>query len=197
MGNLKAVLLWGVFSAAVPAQTFNTGTFLGAVTDTSGAAISGVAILVQRIDQPFQREAMTDELGKFQIPQLPSGSYRIEFSKSGFQKVVRRDVDLNAGQSLRIDTSLTVGTVSESVEVDSKVAQVDTATANVGSTIFGTQVQELALNTRSFTQLMTLQPGVNSAQAQQPGFGSNTSVPFSFNGGQTSSNNWTLDGGRN
>jgi len=110
---------------------------------------------------------------------------------------VRPDVDLNAGQSLRIDTSLTVGTVAESVEVDSKVAQVDTATANVGSTIFGTQVQELALNTRSFTQLMTLQPGVNSAQAQQPGFGSNTSVPFSFNGGQTSSNNWTLDGGRN
>ena len=83
------------------------------------------------------------------------------------------------------------------MEVDAKVAQVDTATANVGSTIFGTQVQELALNTRSFTQLMTLQPGVNSSQAQQPGFGSNTSVPFSFNGGQTSSNNWTLDGGRN
>ncbi len=197
MGNLKAVLLLGVFSAALPAQTFNTGTFLGTVTDTSGAAISGVAIVVQRIDQPFQREAVTDDLGNFQIPQLPSGSYRIEFSKTGFQKVVRRDVDLNAGQSLRIDTSLSVGAVSESVEVDSKVAQVDTATANVGSTIFGTQVQELALNTRSFTQLMTLQPGVNSAQAQQPGFGSNTSVPFSFNGGQTSSNNWTLDGGRN
>jgi len=74
---------------------------------------------------------------------------------------------------------------------------VDTATANVGSTIFGSQVQEIALNTRSFTQLMTLQPGVSSQQAQQPGFGSNTSVPFSFNGGQTSANNWTLDGGRN
>src|SRR5260370_27452068 len=44
---------------------------------------------------------------------------------------------------------------------------------------------------------MTVQPGVTSSQAQQPGFGSITSVPFSFNGGQTSANNWTLDGGRN
>lgn len=187
----------GILCLVLPAQNFNTGTFLGTVTDASDAAVAGVTVRILRTDQPLQREVVTGADGTFLAPQLPAGVYRVEFDKDGFQRLIRSDISLSAGQSLRIDGSLKVGTVAESVEVAEKVAQVDTATANVGNTIFGTQVQELALNTRSFTQLMTLQPGVNSSQAQQPGFGSNTAVPFSFNGGQTSSNNWTLDGGRN
>ncbi len=197
MGFSRFVLAAGILSLSISAQTFNTGTFLGAVTDSSGASVAGAAVRIYRTDQPLQREVVTDDNGNFLAPQLPTGVYRLEFDKSGFQKIIRPDISLSAGQSLRVDAVLNAGSVTESVEISSKVAQVDTATANVGSTIFGTQVQELALNTRSFTQLMTLQPGVNSSQAQQPGFGSNTSVPFSFNGGQTSSNNWTLDGGRN
>lgn len=197
MGFSRFVLTAGILSLSISAQTFNTGTFLGAVTDSSGASVAGAAVRIYRTDQPLQREVVTDDNGNFLAPQLPTGVYRLEFDKSGFQKIIRPDISLSAGQSLRVDAVLNAGSVTESVEISSKVAQVDTATANVGSTIFGTQVQELALNTRSFTQLMTLQPGVNSSQAQQPGFGSNTSVPFSFNGGQTSSNNWTLDGGRN
>lgn len=197
MGTLRFVFAYGVFAAFALAQTFNNGTFLGTVTDSSGAAVAGVNVHIVRTDQPLERDVITDEHGNFLAPQIPFGAYRLEFNKTGFQKVIHGDINLSAGQSLRIDAVMTVGSVSETVNVDSKVAQVDTATANVGSTIFGTQVQELALNTRSFTQLMTLQPGVNSTQAQQPGFGSNTSVPFSFNGSQTSSNNWTLDGGRN
>ena len=197
MGSAKLALLTGGLCIAVSAQNFNTGTFLGTVTDASQATVSGVTVRISRTDQPLQREVVTGEDGTFLAPQLPAGIYRVEFDKTGFQRLVRPDISLSAGQSLRVDGTLKVGAVSETVEVDAKVAQVDTATANVGNTIYGTQVQELALNTRSFTQLMTLQPGVNSSQAQQPGFGSNTSVPFSFNGGQTSSNNWTLDGGRN
>ena len=139
---------------------------------------------------------MTDGDGGYRIELEPAGHYRFEFEKAGFQKVARADLELNSGQSLRVDATLPVGSISDTVQVTTAAVQVDTATANVGTTISGTQVQELALNTRSFTQLMTLQPGVNSTQAQQPGFASNTSVPFSFNGGQTSANNWTLDGGR-
>ena len=179
------------------AQIQNTGTFSGTVRDASGASVADAAVRVVRDSPVFQREVKTDEEGNYQVVQVPAGDYRIEFEKTGFQKTSRTGVSLSAGQSLRVDSVLQVGSVNETVQVDEKVAQVDTLTANVGSTVFGSQVQELALNTRSFTQLMTLQPGVSSTQAQQPGFGSNTGVPFSFSGGQTSSNNWTLDGGRN
>lgn len=181
----------------LPAQTMNTGTLLGTVKDPSGAAIANATVRVLRANPPFERQVSTDADGNYLFPLMPVGAYQVTFENTGFQKTVRNNVELSASQSLRIDATLTLGSVSEQVEVSSQVSQVDTATANVGSTIFGSQVQEIALNTRSFTQLMTLQPGVSSQQAQQPGFGSNTSVPFSFNGGQTSANNWTLDGGRN
>lgn len=182
---------------ALAAQTMNTGTFLGTVKDPTGASIPEATVKIQRADPPFERQVTTDGTGNYIAPQVPVGAYQITFEKTGFQKVVRSNVELSASQSLRVDGVLSLGSVNETVQVSERVAQVDTATANVGSTIFGSQVQELALNTRSFTQLMTLQPGVASLQAQQPGFGSNTSVPFSFNGGQSSANNWTLDGGRN
>ena len=65
----------------------------------------------------------------------------------------------------------------------------------MGSTVYGSQVAELALATRSFSTLVILQPGVLSNEVQQPGLGS--SLSFSFSGGQQSSNNWLLDGGRN
>jgi outer membrane receptor protein involved in Fe transport len=184
-------------SGFLPAQTMNTGTLLGTVRDPSGAAVPGTIVTIERADPPFSRRVTTDESGNYLAPQVPLGTYQLSFEKSGFRTVVQKDIALSAGQSVRIDSTLALGTVAETVDVNAQVVQVDTATGNVGSTIFGSQVQEIALNTRSFTQLMTLQPGVSSMQAQQPGFGSNTSVPFSFNGGQTSANNWTLDGGRN
>jgi outer membrane receptor protein involved in Fe transport len=190
-------LVFILLGGSLNAQNFNNGTFLGTVVDPSGAAVPDVAVRVIRENPPLKREALTNGVGNYQVAQVPPGAYRLEFEKTGFQKVTRDAVALSAAQSARIDAQLVVGSVTETIKVETRAAQVDTSTANVGSTIFGSQVQELALNTRSFSQLMTLQPGVSSLQAQQPGFGSNTGVPFSFNGGNTSSNNWTLDGGRN
>ncbi len=179
------------------AQSISTGTFLGNVRDQTGASVPDARIRITSESTGFTRETVSGAEGAYRLLQIPVGTYRIEFEKPGFQKTVQSAVSISAGQSLRVDGELKVGAVSETVHVESSVAQVDTASASVNSTIYGSQVQELALNTRSFTQLITLQPGVASNQAQQPGFGSNTSVPFSFNGGQQSSNNWLLDGGRN
>jgi len=194
---MKTALFVLIAAFALFAQNFNNGTFLGTITDPSGGAVPDAVVRVSRDNPPFRREVRTDGAGNYLVAQVPPGVYRIEVEKTGFQKISREAVELNAAQSSRVDAQLVVGSVSETVRVETRAAQVDTASANIGSTVFGSQVQELALNTRSFSQLMTLQPGVSSLQAQQPGFGSNTSVPFSFNGGNTSSNNWTLDGGRN
>ncbi|MBL8211117.1 MAG: TonB-dependent receptor [Bryobacterales bacterium] len=194
---MKSLLGLLLLAGALSAQTFNNGTFLGSVTDPSGGAVPDATVRVIRDNPPFRREVRTDASGNYQVPQVPPGTYRLEFEKTGFQRMTQENAEMNAAAQVRVDSQLTVGLVSETIRVETRAAQVDAATANVGSTIFGSQVQELALNTRSFTQLMTLQPGVSSSQAQQPGFGSNTSVPFSFNGGGTSANNWTLDGGRN
>ena len=178
-------------------QALNFGSISGIIRDPSGAAIAQARVRIVRIETDAARTTETGADGFYQFPDIASGTYRLEIEKEGFRKDIREKIALSAGRSLRIDANLTLGSIAESVQVESQVPQVDTSTANVGSTVYGTQVRELALNTRSFTQLMTLQPGVASSQAQQPGFGSNTSVPFSFNGAQQSSNNWLVDGGRN
>lgn len=193
----ETLLILLLAASGLYSQSIGNGTFLGTVTDPSGAGVAGAIVRVTSTGTALQREAATDEQGNFQLLLVPPGTYQMEVEKTGFQRAARQHLELNAGQSLRVDTVLQIGSVSETVQVEAKVAQVDTATANVGATVYGSQVQQLALTTRSFTQLVTLQPGVSSNQAQQPGFGSNTSVPFSFNGGQQSSNNWLLDGGRN
>lgn len=191
------ILLFLSVSGSIFGQALNFGNISGTVKDPSGAGVPQSKVHLIRTETNTAREFTTDAQGNYRVLDVAPGTYRIEFEHEGFSREVRDAVTVNAGQSLRIDANLKIGTVSDTVKVEETVAQVDTNTANVGSTVYGTQVRELALNTRSFTQLMTLQPGVASSQAQQPGFGSNTSVPFSFNGAGQSSNNWLVDGSRN
>ncbi len=195
--KLLPILFLAVATAGLFGQALNFGTFLGTVKDPSGASVPGAKIRLTRLETGATKETTTNAEGDYRLLEVAPGTYRFDIEHAGFRKEVRDQIALSAGQSLRVDGDLTLGSMSDAVVVDAKVAEVDTTTANVGSTVYGSQVRELALNTRSFTQLMTLQPGVASSQAQQPGFGSNTSVPFSFNGAQQSSNNWLVDGGRN
>lgn len=198
--QLSNSLLLALVLLSVPiayGQALNSGTMTGTVKDPSGTGVPDTKIRLIQVDTNVSRALKTDPVGGYIFLDVPLGTYTLEFEHQGFRKVVRAGIALSAGQSLRVDIDLTLGAVAESIEVQSLVSEVDTSTANVGSTVAGSQVQELALNTRSFTQLITLQPGVASTQAQQPGFGSNTTVPFSFGGAGTGSNNWLVDGSRN
>jgi hypothetical protein len=179
----------------VQAQVFANGAFLGRVQDPTGAAVPNASVRIFREGTQLQRQTTTDAEGNYQLLDIPIGNYRFEFEKEGFRKVMRTGVSLSAGQSLRIDARLDLGSVAETVTVDATAVQVDTTTANLGNTVFGAQVSELALATRSFSTLVILEPGVLSNETQQPGVGDGLS--FSFNGGNQSSNNWLLDGGHN
>lgn len=192
--SICAFVLFGAFGSLY-AQVFTNGTFLGIVQDPTGAAVPGATVRIFREGTQLQRQSATDAEGNYQFLDVPIGDYRFEFEKDGFRKVLRTGISLSAGQSLRIDAKLDIGSIAETVTVDAKAAQIDTATANVGNTVFGTQVAELALSTRSFSSLVILQPGVLSNETQQPGLGSGLS--FSFSGANQSSNNWLLDGGHN
>ena len=119
-------------------QTINNGSFLGSVTDPSGAAVPGATVRVLRDNPPFRRETVTDAAGNYQISPVPPGDYRLTIEKSGFQRAEVAKVTLSAAQQARVDTQLTVGSVSDTVKVETRAAQVDTASANIGSTVFGT-----------------------------------------------------------
>jgi hypothetical protein len=194
---MKRTLFLLVVATLSFAQTMNTGAFLGNVTDPSGAAIAGAKVRLERIDPPLAREIFSDQRGEYMAQEVPPGEYRIVISAQGFEKTVRTGIAISPGQSLRVDQALKLGAITDTVTISEKVSTVETASPNVGSNIYADQVTELALNTRSFTQLLQLQPGVLSNQDQEQGFGSNTSVSVSFNGAPQGANNITLDGTRN
>jgi hypothetical protein len=177
----------------------DTGYISGTVTDKSGAAIASATVTITNASGSSTQTTTTNADGAYVVAGLPGGTYNLTVTATGFQKYTANGVVLDVAQKIRIDVPLTVGSVSEEVVVTGEsVAQVETASSEIGTTISGKQVNQLELNGRNFTQLVTLTPGVVSQTNQDEGtVGVNGNVAFSMNGGRTEYNNWELDGGDN
>ncbi len=190
---LAALLLPAVASA----QT--NGLISGTVTDKSGSAVAGAKVVIANVAGNLTRTTETNGEGVYVASALPSGSYNITVTAKGFQKFQAQGVVLEVAQKERVDVTLTVGTITEEVVVSGEnVAQVDTQSSEIGSTITGKQVQQLELNGRNFTQLVTLSPGVINQTGQDEGtVGILGNTQYSINGGRTEYNNWEIDGGDN
>ena len=171
----------------------------GSVRDASGAAIPNATVTVTDSQRAVTRTATTNGSGDYLIPGLPAGTYDINVKVAGFQQYQVKGLVLRVAEKARADASLTVGQISSEITVGgSGVAQVQTETAELSGTITNKQIDQLVLNGRNFTQLITLIPGVSNQTGQDEGtVGVYGSVAFSVNGGRTEYNNWELDGGDN
>jgi hypothetical protein len=179
------------------AQT--NGLISGTVTDKTGAAVVGAQVVIASVGGNLTRTTETNGEGVYVASSLPSGTYNIAVIAKGFQKFEAQNFVLEVAQKARVDVTLMVGMVTEEVVVTGEnVAQVDTQSSEIGSTITGKQVQQLELNGRNFTQLITLSPGVVNQTGQDEGtVGVAGNILYSINGGRTEYNNWEIDGGDN
>ena len=177
----------------------DTGYISGTVTDKSGAAIANATVVIANASGSSTQTTTTNADGAYVIAGLPGGTYNLTVTATGFQKYTANGVVLNVGSKIRVDVPLTVGSVSEEVVVTGEsVAQVETTSAALGTTVSGKQISQLELNGRNFTQLVNLTPGVVNQTGQDEGtVGINGNVQYSINGGRTEYNNWELDGGDN
>ena len=198
LGNWLAVLaLLLVIPLAASAQ--NSASISGTVIDKSGAAVAGAQVTLASTGGNLTRDSETNNDGAYVFSALPSGSYNIVVTAKGFAKFTATAVVLDVADKKRVDITLTVGAVTEEVIVTGEsIAQVDTTNAEIGSTITGKQINELELNGRNFTSLVTLSAGVVDQTGQDEGtVGVYGNVNYSMNGGRTEYNNWELDGGDN
>ena len=194
---LCAALLLLFLPGVLRAQ--DTGYITGTVVDNSGAAVNGAKVVIATVTGNLTRETVTNSDGVYNVPGLPGATYTITVTAPGFQKFLADRVVLDVAQKARVDVQLTVGAITEEVIVSGEnVAQVDTQSAELGTTITGKQVDRLELNGRNFTQLVTLVPGVvNQTGADEGEVGIIGNVQYSINGGRTEYNNWEIDGGDN
>jgi hypothetical protein len=138
-----------------------TGDILGTVQDSTGAVVPAAKVTLTAVDTGVKFEATSDEGGNYLFAELKPGHYSLQASKEGFQTATISGIDLLVGQRPRVDITLQVGAVTQSIVVSAGGVQLlDTQTSAVGQVIQEKPVQELPLNGRNFIQLAVLSPGV-------------------------------------
>ena len=190
----SSVLCFALCPSSVFAQG-STAALGGRVADTQGLSIAGAHVQVVNIETNVPYPTETDQAGLYSLPTLPPGEYRILVNAPGFQGAIQSGVTLHVADSIAINFTLNVGSVSQTVEVKGGTPIIDTTTTNLGGLVNEQQMADLPLNGRNVDRLMLLQPGTSLTitYATPFAFGMTGNL-FSSNGAPIQSNNFLLDG---
>src|SRR5258708_5278030 len=152
----------------LPGQTL--GEITGQVTDASGALIAGAHVSITNVNTNASRTSLTTDAGVYAFPSLQPGTYNIRVEKPGFKTATSNQVEVQVQQTVRLDIALTLGQVSESIEVSGSAVQLQAENSTVGTVIENARIVELPLNGRNYLQLVSLSPNVTtiSPSAAQP-----------------------------
>jgi hypothetical protein len=196
--RLSLVLLF-LSAGCSAALAQDLGGFVGTVTDSSGALIPDATVTISNADKGFARQVVSNTSGEYVVPRAPLGAYIVTVEKAGFQKLIRTGVTLSAGDTLRLDFTLQIGSVSEQISVNSTAAKVDTESGALSDVVTGSQVSQLNLNARNFANLATLVPGAASLSTgfDPSSVGVLANATISFNGVPGNFNNWEIDSTNN
>src|SRR5271170_588446 len=192
----SVVSLCLICSTLVSAQGTG-GRILGRISDPTGATLAGVKITLTNDATNVSSESVTNANGDYGFPQVPVGSYRMEFDLTGFKKNVQRAVSVSLNQVVTVNSVLQIGAAKETVEVTSEAPLVDTTSTQLGAVMDSRQVSNLPLNSRDTYQLLQLQPGVMSTVGSSNTliYGSDSPGAVSVNGGRGRANNFSVNGG--
>jgi len=192
LGLVLAVCL--SLTSLLPAQSTG-GRILGRVADPTGAVIANVKVTLINEATGVSTQTTTNDSGDYVFPQVPVGTYRMEFDLTGFKKNVQRSVSVDLNAVLTVNSVLQIGETRETVDVTSEAPIVDTTSTQLGAIMDSKQVSQLPLNSRDTYQLLQLQPGVQGVGGSDLFYGSNTAGAVSVNGGRGRSNNFSVNGG--
>ncbi len=175
-----------------------SATLSGAVTDPSGAAVTGAAVTARNIDTGLSRRTVTNQAGRYQSFALPVGQYEVQVKKDGFAEGIRTGIRLVVGEDASADLGLKLGAVSEEVKVTGDAAVVNATTQDITGLVGERHVRDLPLNGRSYDLLLTLNPSVVNFTAEKTGgigvSNSTTGNNFAVSGNRPQQNLFLLNG---
>src|SRR5246127_2532269 len=149
----------GLFGEPLAAQT-TYGSIAGTVSDASGAAIADAQVTLTNLATTEKRVAQSGAEGLYDFVNLLPGRYSIGAEKTGFKRITRPEVIVEVGQSVRIDITLQVGDVSQTIEVTAETPLLQAETSSIGQVVEERKATELPLNGRNVFNLITLAPSV-------------------------------------
>src|SRR5918912_249493 len=203
MKFLKTAVLIILAFAAAPAQTA-TGGVNGTVTDQHGAVVPGATVTLVNRATNIETRAAANEGGYYTFVNVSPGAYVLRVEAQGFSTVQTSPFDVGVSQTLTQNVSLTVGEVTQTVEVTAGGELIQASSTELGTVIPEKAIEDLPLNGRNFTQLLTLTPGVTPVSTSQNrnvgGVEGNVGIPGSgfsdpsFHGQQNRSKLYFYDG---
>jgi carboxypeptidase family protein len=102
------------------------GSILGDVKDATGASIRGATVVAVNKSTGLARQGITDGTGRFNFPDLPAGVYNLKASQQGFKTFERTEVTVNINSVTRIDVTLQIGSMGDSVTVSTEPPKLQT-----------------------------------------------------------------------
>src|SRR5690349_5043309 len=131
---LAATTFTGSSLVRLHAQATN-GAILGTVTDPQGASVSGAMVEVKNVRTGITRTAVTNEQGRYRVPDLVVGEYDTKVAMTGFQTGVQRSIAVTVGSERVADFALRVGQAQQTITVEAQASQVETASAGIATLV--------------------------------------------------------------
>src|SRR5579863_3552535 len=169
---LFSILAFGVFPAAF-AQLASTTALVGNVTDSAGSAIQGAKVVATNTDTKETLTTTTNDEGSYNLQFIKTGTYSITVTRDGFTSFTKNGVTVENNQIVRTDFAMTVGQVSQKMEVTAEAPPMATDDAAISQTMDSRQTVDLPLNGRDPLKLALITPvvlpGFKSAQGNSGG----------------------------
>lgn len=184
-----------LLSAVIALGQGTTGSISGEVHDPNGAVIPNAKVTAHNVDTGIDTVLSTNEVGIYVFPSLVPGNYQLTVETAGFRKLSTAPFRLSVSDNVRMNLTLEIGQITETVTVETNASALGTEDAQLGRTL--TNIAGLPILSgnggRNALSLMSLQPGV-TMQSNVTGVGGQVG-PFTVNGQRAQANNYLLDGG--
>ena len=181
---IGAALLLAVLIAPAILRAQVTGTMSGFVKDPTGAAVPQAKVTATLVERATTFTSQTNDEGFYNFPTLQPGTYTLNVESAGFNRYAQEGLVLTVRQNLRVDATLTVGSVTQKVAVTAAAPLVDTTSATVSGLVDDRRIVDLPLNGRNVMGLAEIVPGVLNVSAPESLNDTRSGPTMDVNGGR-------------
>jgi hypothetical protein len=183
-----------LFVASPALAQFETATVLGTVRDSSNAVVPDATVKLTNTSTGVTATKTTNAEGNFEFVTVSAGQYLLTVEKNGFSMTVVDNVNVQVGARMRVDAAVSVGQITERVQVEASAPLIETDTSARGQIITGDQTRALPLNGREYSSLALLTTGVRLSAFNNGSSGTPREGSFNVNGLRSTFNNFLIDG---